>query len=243
MNKLASFFCFVWSAVLQLIFPRRCPFCDEPVLRKEEFVCAECKGRISVVKEPYCMKCGKKLGRSEAEYCADCEKYPHGYDRGRSLFVYEGPVKGSVYRFKYAGRKEYAKCYAGLMEAELGDFVREIGPDALVPVPLHRKRFRKRGYNQAQLLAKEIGDRMRIPVLSASVQRVKNTVPLKTLERARRQNNLKKAFKINGNDVKLNTIIIIDDIYTTGSTVDALSEVLRCAGVKKIYFLTLAGGR
>ena len=243
MNKLIAFFRFVWSAILQLIYPRRCPFCDEPVLGKEEFVCADCKVRIRVVKEPYCMKCGKELNRSEAEYCADCKKYPHKYDRGRSLLVYEGPVKRSVYRFKYAGRKEYAGSYAGLMEAELGDFVREISPDALIPVPLHRKRFRKRGYNQAQLLAKEIGGRMGIPVLGATVQRVKNTVPLKTLERVRRQNNLKKAFKINGNDVKLNTVIIIDDIYTTGSTMDALSAVLRRAGVKQIFFLTLAGGR
>jgi predicted amidophosphoribosyltransferase len=84
---------------------------------------------------------------------------------------------------------------------------------------------------------------MGIPVLTKLVKRTKNTIPQKELDLSARQNNLKKAFKLCRNDVKLNTIIIIDDIYTTGSTIDAVAEQFREAGVKKIYFVAISGGR
>lgn len=229
--------------ILDLIYPVRCPFCDRPVLPKEGYVCDKCRENIRVVRQPYCMKCGKPLRQEEKEYCGDCNRIEHGYDRGRFLLVYEGRVRESVYRFKYGKRREYAKAYGQWMEQELGEFVRLIRPDALIPVPLHKKRFRKRGYNQAEELAKEIGRRMKVPVYTSYVQREKNTKPQKELDFSGRQNNLKKAFKITRNDVKLNTTIIIDDIYTTGSTVDALSAELKAAGVQKVFFLCLAGGK
>ncbi len=232
-----------WECILELIYPTRCPFCDEPLLKSERPVCAFCSGQIEWATEPYCMKCGKVLQDAETEYCADCRSYHHFFERGRSVFVYKGPVKKSIYRFKYAGRKEYAKAYAMLAQQHLGGYVRKVAPDALVPVPLHRKRYNRRGYNQARLFATALGNRMGIPVYADLVKRTRNTLPQKMLERSERQNNLKKAFKINRNDVKLNTIIIIDDIYTTGSTIDALAEVLREAGVEKIFFLTISGGR
>lgn len=101
----------------------------------------------------------------------------------------------------------------------------------------------KRGYNQAALLAAELGKQLDIPVLTGFVERTRNTRPQKELEGAKRQNNLKKAFKIVQNDVKLNTIVIIDDIYTTGSTIDAVAQACREAGVKHVYFAALAIGR
>lgn len=116
-------------------------------------------------------------------------------------------------------------------------------PDALVPVPLHPERERKRGYNQAALLAQALGKRLNIPVLSDWLVRVKNTKPQKELEGTARQNNLKKAFKIVQDDVKLNTIVIIDDIYTTGSTIDAAALECRAAGVRRVFFITLAIGK
>lgn len=128
------------------------------------------------------------------------------------------------------------------MAEVFADYVRGLSPDALVPVPLHEKRLAARGYNQAALLAEEIGKALHIPVYDKLVVRGKNTVPQKTLNRAERQNNLKRAFKIVANDVKLKTIILIDDIYTTGSTLDALAETLTEAGAEKIYFLTLSAG-
>jgi ComF family protein len=114
--------------------------------------------------------------------------------------------------------------------------------DAIVPVPLHKSRFKERGYNQAALLGKALAERLEIPFLDKIVIRHKKTIAQKQLNYAERQNNLKKAFKLSVNDVKLNTVIIIDDVYTTGSTVDALAEVFLEKGVKNVYVVTLAAG-
>lgn len=106
------------------------------------------------------------------------------------------------------------------MAEELGSFIRKVEPDGLIPIPLHWKRLRSRGYNQAQILAEEIGRLLQIPVYSKLLKRGRNTVPMKKLNGAERQNNLKRAFNVAGNDVKLKRVIIVDDIYTTGTTIE-----------------------
>lgn len=120
---------------------------------------------------------------------------------------------------------------------------RQWKPEALVPVPIHPSRERQRGYNQAELLAREVSVRTGIPVYGDIVARKKKTAPQKNLDNVQRQNNLKRAFKILRNDVKLNTIVIIDDIYTTGSTIDMLTATLQAAGIRNVYFAVLAIGR
>lgn len=157
------------------------------------------------------------------------------------LYEYQSAAP-AIYRFKYGGRREYADFFGEQVSLYLGDFIKSAAPQALVPIPLHKKRERKRGYNQADLLAQSIGRRMGVPVLRRTLVRTKNTAPLKRLNPQERQNNLKKAFKIARNDVELKTIIIIDDIYTTGSTIKEAARVLKQAGAEKIYFITLAGG-
>ena len=118
-----------------------------------------------------------------------------------------------------------------------------VRPDAMVPVPVHKKRMKKRGYNQAAVLAERLSAYTGIPVLENWLVREGDTAPLKDLGAQERQNNLKKAFKIVRNDVKLNTIVIIDDIYTTGSTVDAIAQVIRQHSDCRVYVLTAAIGR
>ena len=115
--------------------------------------------------------------------------------------------------------------------------------DALVPVPLHPARKRKRGYNQAELLALEIGKQLGLRVENNWLIRTKNTVPQKLLNGQERQNNLKKAFNIGRNDVKLyDRIILVDDIYTTGTTIDTVSEVLLKGGAERIYYICVSIG-
>ena len=230
------------DAILTLFYPRRCPVCDEPVKPWNGLICRECGETLSYVKPPRCMKCGKHIGDDRKEYCADCAGHSHFYDSGRALFSYPS-VSASIARFKYHGRREYAAFYAARMAEVLGNFIRACGADALVPVPLHKSRKQKRGYNQAEVLARELSALTGIPVRDDLIGRVKETAPMKELSAAERQNNLKKAFKILRNDVKLDTIIIIDDIYTTGSTIDAVSRELKNAGVGKVYFVALAIGR
>ena len=226
---------------LRLLYPVRCPFCDEIVPGLENLICDTCKKELTPIKS-YCMKCGKHV-QQETEYCDQCREVSHSYSRGRCLLPYEGKVKKSIYRFKYGNRQEYAKAYAQLMAAEMGDFIQNCKADALLPVPLHARRQQKRGYNQATLLAKALGSLYGIPVRSHLIRRTKNTIPQKKLTFSQRQNNLKRAFKFTRNDVKLNTIIIIDDIYTTGSTIDAIARLCQEKGIEQIYFLTIAGGK
>jgi ComF family protein len=114
--------------------------------------------------------------------------------------------------------------------------------DALIPIPIHPSRQKERGYNQAQELSLELSRLFGIPTYSDIVKRVKKTIPQKELNPQERQNNLKKAFNISSDVVKLNKTILIDDIYTTGSTIDAVAAVLKSHGVKEIFFVTLCIG-
>ena len=234
-------FKFFYGMLLDLIYPRRCPVCDKAVKPFGSLICEECTRKIKYVKAPYCQKCGKELRDKRALFCHDCAHKEHKYDRGMALFSYPS-VADSIYRFKYQGRQEYAAYYAQRMARVLGEKILSLHPDALVPVPIHSSKKRVRGYNQAEVLAKELGRILNIPVETKLIKRVRKTVPMKELSVGERQNNLKKAFKICHNDVKLITIVIIDDIYTTGSTIDAMAYELRQAGIKHIYFAALAIG-
>ena len=227
---------------LDYLFPSRCVVCDEVTDSPGEGICKKCRDKIVYIKEPYCLKCGKQLKKEEKEYCGDCEKKRHFFDSGISLYDY-GSMSDSVYRFKYAGRTEYAAFYGKDLYEKKAGWLKMLRPDALIPVPIHSSRMRSRGYNQAALIARELSKHSGIPVREQLIRRNFRTRPLKDLSHAERQNNLKRAFKICQNDVKLNTIVIIDDIYTTGSTIDSMTKVLKDAGIGKVYFITLTIGR
>ena len=122
-------------------------------------------------------------------------------------------------------------------------WISRLGIDAIIPVPLHRKRRRERGYNQAELFAKEIGKRTGIPVETKLLYRCINTRPQKELNDQERKKNLKKAFTIAQNIVQLRKVLLVDDIYTTGSTVDAAAECLKVSGIQEVYVLCISIGR
>lgn len=225
---------------LQLLFPLRCPVCDDIVNQGGEKICMACMRKLKPVTPPYCLRCGKKVS-GEDEFCADCKEKQHVFIRGRALYEYASSAP-SIYRLKYRGRQEYADYFGEEIARYLENFIRAAAPDALIPIPLHKKRQNKRGYNQAALLARAVGGYTGIPVREDLLVRVKNTKPLKMQNPKERQNNLKKAFNIAQNDVKLESVILVDDIYTTGSTMDEAARVLMAGGVKRVYFITLACG-
>lgn len=231
----------LFDKTLDLIFPPRCPICDRIVKNGRKVICETCRPKVRYIKEPRCLKCGKQLSEDEQEYCRDCSGRPHLYVQGRALYEY-GAIAGSIYRFKYKGKREYGEVFGEELAFFLGDYIRHLRPDALVPVPMYPMKERVRGYNQAQVLAKVLGKHLNIPVETDLVRRIRNTKALKSLNSKERLNNLKNAFILSRNSVKLKTIIIVDDIYTTGSTIDAISEVLLTAGVQNIYFIALAIG-
>ena len=232
------------TPVLDLIFPRRCPICDRPVKPYGALICKECSQVPVPVGESVCMKCGKPV-EPEEEYCADCRARKHRYFRGMAVYRYRS-VSGSLYRFKYDGRREYADFYGEGMARALDRFLAEAGashmPDLLVPVPCSRERMRKRGYNQAALLARRLSVRSGIPVSENALIRSRDTRAMRSMSALERQINLKRTFHVYGNGVRLKSIMLIDDIYTTGATIDACAGALLEAGAEEVSFLTLAIG-
>lgn len=224
-----------------ILFPRRCPVCDGFV-PFGRLICPDCLPKLQPVREPRCYRCGKELKNEETEYCYDCRRRPHEFIEGRALFDYRSAA-GSIYRFKYAHRQEYAAFYGSCIARRLGPVIRSWQAQALIPVPIHKSRLQVRGYNQALCLARQIGSALDIPVCEKLLIRARSTVPQKELDEQERQINLKNAFKIQQNSVKLESAIMIDDIYTTGSTIDSCARALKAAGVKRVYFIALAIGK
>ncbi|MBS6396818.1 MAG: ComF family protein [Clostridiales bacterium] len=229
--------------LIGLLFPRRCPVCHEIVEEPGELACGICRTRLSYVREPACRKCGKPLLTEEQEYCMDCGRKKHAFRQGRAPLVYDAVMRDSIARYKYGGRREYAAFYA---EEILRRCAREAvlwKAEVLVPIPLHPARRRKRGYNQAELLAKELSVRTGIPVDSRLLRRVKNTHAQKELNDQERRANLKNAFSVREGRIPYKNIILVDDIYTTGTTMDEAAGELRKKGVQTIYFLCICVGR
>ena len=228
--------------IIDLIFPSRCPICGDIIEVHGETACPICRLRAPYVTAPYCMKCGKPISDPHKEYCINCMEKEQLFTQGRALFIHTDQIKQSIYSYKYSGKREYAKYYTEEIVRLLGADIRRWEADGIIPIPIHKDRERKRGFNQAELIASMIGKKMNIPVYSDYIVREINTIAQKDLNRQERQNNLKKAFKIAQNDVKLEEVILFDDIYTTGSTMNAVAQTLLSAGVKHIYFVVLSIG-
>ncbi len=233
----------IFNEMTDLIYPRRCPLCDRVLGRDEQkkLICSECENKPVYIHSPYCLKCGKQLTDPNEEFCMDCRKRSHSFVRGVALYDYSS-IRVSMYRFKYSGRAEYAEFYGREIGSVFGGLFRKWGIEAIVPVPMYAGKERMRGYNQAEKLAESIGRESGIPVFRRLVKRVKNTKPMKLLGVGERAANLKNAFIIASNDVKFNKVLLVDDIFTTGATIDAVAEVLMDAGVSYVYFAALSIG-
>ena len=226
-----------------LVFPRRCPFCDG-YAEFGQLLCTTCrkKEKELLIKEPWCMKCGKPIREEKEEYCLACRTGRHLFTRGRSLYEYR-EFAPSIYRFKYEDRREYAEYFGKQIARYLGPEIRAWKPDVLIPVPLHERKLSERGFNQAELLAVSMGKALNIPVLPRAIMRVSDTLPQKYLDPAERHKNLQNAFKIGISSVKSKKAVLVDDVYTTGSTIDACAEVLLRSEAADVYFITLATGK
>ena len=226
-----------------LLFPRRCPICHEIVEDPGELACDICRTRLHRVRTPWCQRCGKPLIAHEQEYCGDCSRKQHEFHKGRAAFVYDETMRRSIAKFKYEGRQEYAAFYADEILKTCAREVMGWNAEAFVPIPLHSARRRKRGYNQAQILAEEIGKILEIPVDSKSLIRTRKTSPQKKLGHQERKKNLKHAFAVKHTFQAVKRVLLVDDIYTTGNTIDAVSNVLKQKGVENVYFLTISIGQ
>lgn len=227
--------------LLVLLYPNRCPVCDR--ILYDTLICPACAGKIRYITQPFCYTCGKPVANAAQEYCADCARKKHEFKQGRAVFQYQGPVRGMLYRYKYGNRRDYTEFFAREAVRRFGPWLRQLGIDLVMPIPLFKKRMQRRGYNQADLFAKRLCGLCGFDYDARSLVRVRNTAPQKQLSVQERKNNLKNAFKMNRNVVNLKRVLLIDDIYTTGSTIDAAALVLKQAGAREVFYLCISIGQ
>lgn len=226
-----------------MIFPPKCICCRELLERQERYVCRACFAELPYLREPVCLKCGKEIEDEEKEYCYDCENRPRSYIKGFPLFRYRGGIKESLYRFKYEGKKSYGKYYATEIVKKYGRIFNDLGINILVPVPVHKSRLKKRGYNQAGVLCEEIGKILDIPMNNHILIRQHNTAPQKKLDNVEREKNLFNAFIPESKIVQYKSALIVDDIYTTGATVEACTRALHETGIEDVYYTSVCIGK
>lgn len=227
--------------MLEILYPGRCAICDEIEVTGNG-ICPSCKNKVHVVGEPACKKCGKPLVDEREEFCVDCGKKQHVYTQGKAVFVYEGGIRNSMYRFKYGNKREYAEFYANAAAEKYGVWLKKIKAEVLLPVPMYSRKKRLRGYNQAEVFARALGRKTGILVEEHFIKRVRNTTPQKELNESQRHSNLKNAFKLTTDIVKYKKVVLVDDIYTTGSTMDEISKILKESGVENIYYICISIG-
>lgn len=231
----------VIESLLDAVYPTTCPVCDR--IEKPAKICDKCRKKLHYIGQQRCLKCGKAMGDAVTQYCYDCERKKHIFEQGAAVWSYSEDIKDSIYRFKYKNHRIYADVYGDEIKNSIGALIRNWNADAVIPVPIHKRKRQLRGYNQAELIARAISERCEIALDCDILSRVVFTKPQKELDDGGRLKNLENAFHIEKNVVKYSKVILVDDIYTTGATIDACASVLLAAGVKQVYYVALCIGR
>lgn len=231
------------KSVKKYIFPPSCPLCKDIVDVDDEYVCKFCRPLIPYLSAPFCFRCGKELKDEAAEYCKDCTDNERSYVKGFPAMNYVEPIKTALMDFKYHNKRYYSDFFAYEIIKTHGEEIKSLNFDAIVPIPVHSKKVKQRGYNQAKVLAECISDYINVPVDDELLLRNSNTLPQKFLSDEERLNNLKMAFSYSQKSVKYNKVLLVDDIYTTGATIEACTRILREAGIDDIYYASVCIGK
>ena len=237
---------FDFSSFLSALFVKEynCIVCSRELEKPIRYrICNSCYAKLEVIGDRACLKCGKMLF-GEEQYCLDCQNHEKKFDRAIAPLCYSGAAASTIMNLKFHGRKYLAEPMAKWMT----DRFLETGlvVDLVIPIPLHPNRKKERGYNQSELLAKVIAEGLHLPLNLTAAERVKDTLVSSKLEGGRkaREENMKDAFSIKDKEaVKDKSILLVDDVLTTGTTANELSQALRKAGARKIYVLTFATTR
>ncbi|MGD9568197.1 MAG: ComF family protein [Sedimentibacter sp.] len=232
------------DSFLELIYPEKntCFICedyDESIGSK--YICPHCEKLLKKIEPPMCSKCSKPINYSSStNLCQECSSEERHFEMSKSLYAYEGLIKKSIYSYKYYNKPYFYKLFGRLLVSFMLS-TNYTNFDCIVSVPLHSSKMRKRGYNQSELLAKYISKKLDIPYVDA-LKRTKKTLKQSEQSRLERRKNLKDAFAIKKTAQKIinSSVLLVDDIYTTGSTVDECSKVLMNYGASKVYVITIA---
>lgn len=232
-NRVYGFF----DRTLARVFPPRCLLCLDPGQAPALDLCAACQADLAR-DLPACTGCAKRLPQPDTFLCGECLARPRAFDAAFAPYLYRHPVDWMVHRMKYAGEIAAARVFGTL----LGSLVRSshmLHVQALLPVPLHRAREARRGYNQAMEIARYAGRELDLPVAFDACRRTRDTLPQAGLDGAARRHNLRGAFALT-RPPAFSRVAIVDDVLTTGSTVDELAALLKAAGVQWVEVWAVA---
>lgn len=221
------------KAALDLLFPCWCLGCAG----EGAFICPSCRQKLPEITPPVCPRCG--MPQTDDILCSACSKHHHNIDGIRSPFRFEGIIRQAVLQLKYKNLRAIAEPLAELLSNYLDKH--PIPGEILVPVPLHHRRLRERGYNQSELLAKELGNLVRLPVVTDCIIRRKNNPPqTRATSVGKRRSNVAGIFTCHNHSLQDKEIILIDDVATSGATLNACAATLKAAGAVSVWGLTLA---
>ena len=240
---------YITEGLLNLVFPLNCKICKTPIRESKGYsICEDCFKTIKLIEQPYCVKCGKPLIPTEffiqnrEILCFDCKNKKYSFEFSRSTGVYDKVLKKCIHLFKYYGEKKLAKPLGKLMVDYLvknDEFKKRI--DLIIPVPLHKNDLRKRGFNQSILLGRVVGNYFSISVGEKVLIKKKLTPFQANLSKKEREKNILRAFLVEKpKEIKGKNILILDDVFTTGATVEECTKELMKARAKNIFVLTLA---
>jgi ComF family protein len=238
------------DGLVDWLYPPRCRGCAGRILgRDREYFCADCWKAIQLVSHPLCQLCGRPYPDAGGgdHTCGVCIERPPRFAAARAWACYpreeqeEHPLRTVVQKYKYGRKVSLGKPLGRLMAQGCAEFLSEFRADLVVPVPLHPKRLRWRGFNQSLLLARQVSRVYGVPVDPFVLQRGRDTAAQTQLPEEDRRRNVRGAFAIHPEkSVKGQTILLVDDVYTSGATVNECSRTLKSGGAKEVYVLTLA---
>lgn len=228
------------AASLDLLFPPSCSYCKGMAGGNNSSLCVECFSQLRFIKAPYCSCCGRPFfSGNDNHLCGACLQSSWNFDKARSIFVYEKISAGLVRELKYSGDMTGLETFQYLSRQSpvLDDL--DV-PDFILPVPLHIKRLRQRGFNQALLLAKELFPEEKEKIKYDILLRQRYTSTQTGLSGKERRENLKDAFIVKeSSEISGRSILILDDVFTTGATVDECAKALKAAGCNRVEILTI----
>lgn len=232
------------DGVLHVLLPNTCYGCKRDLpWRSHEPLCATCQTGIKPIGPLYCQRCGKPLpdGGAHCYQCRGSKARQFKCKLIRSAVVFNPSSRSVIHAFKYAGQSHLADYLAGWMQREWTSYPELAEAQILIPVPLYARKHKQRGYNQSELLARILSDIYHIPLDTTSLQRVRNTPSQTQFGREGRLKNMSGAFGcVNPAAVKGKIVLLIDDVATTGATLEGCAQALMAAGAKRVMAYTLA---
>lgn len=226
-----------WSRILDLLYPQRCVGCQG----FGTWLCEACMRLIPRVEAPFCTRCGGEVENPTSQLCARCRTAPLRIERIRSAVYFEGTLRKAVHKFKYRGVTALAEPLGRLMTEYWSS--RPMPVDVLVPVPLHKNRLRERGFNQAALLAHQLSKQAYLGVDGQTLVRRRATASQIDLDTEERKKNVHDAFQCTTSALANRRVLLIDDVCTTGATLEACAVALEDGGTRCVQALTLARAR